>query len=302
MPFDLDTYLSDKKKLVEDKLNTLLRSPDAPLGNLEESIRYSALAGGKRLRPILVIAACEAVGGSAGKVLPIACAIEMIHTYSLVHDDLPSMDDDALRRGVPTNHTIFGEAAAILAGDALLTDAFHVIVSEGLSSGTDPALLCEVIRDISQAAGSRGMIRGQAIDLQIETLSEGKGGISLQDIERMHSLKTGALLEVSVTTGAKIGDADKKQLEQLALYGRSIGLAFQIVDDVLDVVGGGDMGKETGNDARNDKSTYAQIAGIEGSKKRASELTQSAVDALRGFGESAEPLKEIALYLGCRKF
>lgn len=301
MSFDLDTYLSDKKKLVEDKLNSLLRNPGTPLGTLEESIRYSALAGGKRLRPILSIAACEAVGASPGRVLPIACAIEMIHTYSLVHDDLPSMDDDALRRGVPTNHIVFGEAAAILAGDALLTDAFYIMVNEGLSSGIETGLLCEVLRDISQAAGSRGMIRGQAIDLGIEKLDMEGGKSSLRDIELMHSLKTGALIEVSVTTGAKIGGADKEQLEQLALYGRSIGLAFQIVDDVLDVVGGGDMGKERGNDARNEKATYAQIAGIEDSKKRASQLTQAAVDSLSVFGESAKPLKEIALYLGGRK-
>jgi len=301
MPFDLDTYLSDKKKLIEDKLNSLLRNPGAPLGTLEESIRYSALAGGKRLRPILSIAACEAIGGNADKVLPLACAIEMIHTYSLIHDDLPSMDDDALRRGVPTNHTVFGEAAAILSGDALLTDAFYVMVNEGLSSGIEAETLCEIVRDISKAAGSRGMIRGQAIDLQIETLAEDGGELSLQDIELMHSLKTGALIEVSVTAGAKIGGSDERQLEQLAIYGRSVGLAFQIVDDVLDVVGVGDMGKESGNDARNEKATYAHIAGVEASKERASELTQSAVEALSEFGDAARPLKEIAQYLGGRK-
>ncbi len=301
MPFDLDTYLSDKKKLIEDKLNSLLRNPGAPLGTLEESIRYSALAGGKRLRPILSIAACEAIGGNADKALPLACTIEMIHTYSLIHDDLPSMDDDALRRGVPTNHTVFGEAAAILSGDALLTDAFYVMVNEGLSSGIEAETLCEIVRDISKAAGSRGMIRGQAIDLQIETLAEDGGELSLQDIELMHSLKTGALIEVSVTAGAKIGGSDERQLEQLAIYGRSVGLAFQIVDDVLDVVGVGDMGKESGNDARNEKATYAHIAGIEASKERASELTQSAVEALSEFGDAARPLKEIAQYLGGRK-
>jgi geranylgeranyl diphosphate synthase, type II len=301
MPFDLDTYLSDKKKLIEDKLNSLLRNPGAPLGTLEESMRYSALAGGKRLRPILSIAACEAIGGNADKVLPLACAIEMIHTYSLIHDDLPSMDDDALRRGVPTNHTVFGEAAAILSGDALLTDAFYVMVNEGLSSGIEAETLCEIVRDISKAAGSRGMIRGQAIDLQIETHAEDAGDLSLQDIELMHSLKTGALIEVSVTAGAKIGGSDERQLEQLAIYGRSIGLAFQIVDDVLDVVGVGDRGKESGNDARNEKATYAHIAGIEASKERASELTQSAVEALSEFGDGARPLKEIAQYLGGRK-
>jgi len=301
MPFDLDYYLNDKKKLIEDKLNSLLRNPDAPLGTLEESIRYSALAGGKRLRPILAMAACEAIGGNADKALPLACAIEMIHTYSLIHDDLPSMDDDALRRGVPTNHIVFGEATAILAGDALLTDAFHVIVTEGAASGIGPALLCEVLRDISRAAGSRGMIRGQAIDLQIETLAGENSGVSLRGVELMHSLKTGALIQVSVTTGAKIGGADKSQLAQLALYGRFIGLVFQIVDDVLDVVGGSDMGKESGNDARNEKATYAGIAGVEDSRNRASELTRSAVGALQDFGEAAVPLKEIALYLGGRE-
>jgi len=302
MPFDLDTYLRTKKILIEDKLDLLLRNPGSPLGTLEESIRYSALAGGKRLRPILAIASCEAVGGSPEQALPVACAIEMIHTYSLVHDDLPSMDDDALRRGVPTNHTVFGEAAAILAGDALLTDAFNVMVDQGLAAGVSPALLCEAVRDISHAAGSKGMIKGQAIDLDIEVAGEDNGEVTLSGIERMHSLKTGALIEVSVTAGAKIGGADESQIERLALYGQSIGLAFQIIDDVLDVEGGGDIGKETGVDARNEKSTYAGIAGIDESKKRASELTSTAVAALDIFDEKAEALRAIALYMGGRNY
>lgn len=302
MPFDLESYLRDKKQLVEDRLDSLLRSSGSTMSTLQESMRYSALAGGKRLRPILAIAACEAVGSSEDKALPAACALEMIHTYSLIHDDLPSMDDDALRRGVPTNHTVFGEATAILAGDALLTDAFYVLVNEGMSAGIGPALLCEAVRDIAHAAGSGGMIRGQAIDLAIEAAHKDDGEATLLDIERMHSLKTGALIEVSVTTGAKIGEADERQLEQLALYGQSVGLAFQIIDDVLDIEGGGGMGKERGTDARNDKSTYAELAGIDESKKRAAELTRAAVTALDLFDERAEALREIALYLGGRNF
>lgn len=302
MPFDLESYLRDKKQLVEDRLDSLLRSSGSTMSTLQESMRYSSLAGGKRLRPILAIAACEAVGSSEDKALPAACALEMIHTYSLIHDDLPSMDDDALRRGVPTNHTVFGEATAILAGDALLTDAFYVLVNEGMSAGIGPALLCEAVRDIAHAAGSGGMIRGQAIDLAIEAAHKDDGEATLLDIERMHSLKTGALIEVSVTTGAKIGEADERQLEQLALYGQSVGLAFQIIDDVLDIEGGGGMGKERGTDARNDKSTYAELAGIDESKKRAAELTRAAVTALDLFDERAEALREIALYLGGRNF
>lgn len=301
MQFDLNNYLEEKKRAVDDRLNLLLRTEGEPLRSLQESMRYSVLSGGKRLRPVLAIASCEAVGGDPSKALPLACALEMIHTYSLIHDDLPSMDDDALRRGVPTNHIVFGEAAAILSGDALLTDAFSVIIKEGLSSGLSPDLVCEVASDVAKAAGSGGMIRGQAVDLGIENLSINGTQTTLQDVELMHSLKTGALIEVSVRSGAKIGGADKAQLDQLTTYARSVGLAFQIIDDVLDVEGTGDIGKERGNDARNDKSTYAGLAGVEGSKKRAAELTESAVNALKGFGDSAQPLKEIALYLGGRK-
>lgn len=300
MQFDLNSYLEEKKRVVDDRLNLLLRTDGEPLSSLQESMRYSVLSGGKRLRPVLAIASCESVGGDADKALPLACALEMIHTYSLIHDDLPSMDDDALRRGVPTNHIVFGEAAAILSGDALLTDAFSVIIREGLSSGLDPALLCEVASDVAKAAGSGGMIRGQAVDLGIENLSTNGKQPTLEDVELMHSLKTGALIEVSVRAGAKIGGADNAQLEQLTTYARSIGLAFQIIDDVLDVEGTGDIGKERGNDARNEKSTYAGLAGVEESKKRAAQLTDAAVSTLKGFGDSARPLREIALYLGGR--
>lgn len=296
MGFDIKSYLNHKRELVDSKLDSLLADGGGHPTRLLESMRYSALAGGKRLRPILTIAAGEAVGGDPLKVLPVACAIEMIHTYSLIHDDLPSMDDDALRRGVSTNHKVFGESTAILAGDALLTDAFSIIVRDGLKAGISPEVICGVVSDISQAAGSHGMIEGQAIDLALAGIKD----VTIGEVERMHALKTGAMIRVSVTTGARIGGADKVQLAKLTSYAEAVGLAFQIIDDVLDVEGEGDLGKERGNDARQGKSTYPGLAGIEESKRKASELTRSAVRMLEGFDEKAEPLRQIALYLGCR--
>jgi geranylgeranyl diphosphate synthase type II len=256
------------------------------------------LAGGKRLRPILALAAGEAVGADPEKVMPAACAIEMIHTYSLIHDDLPSMDDDALRRGIPTNHRVFGESTAILAGDALLSDAFGMLVAEGLRRGVSARMICEIVSDIAEAAGSRGMTEGQAMDLAL-TLA-GTKDVTLPQVERMHALKTGAMIRVSVTAGARIGGADENQLEKLASYADAVGLAYQIIDDILDIEGEGDLGKERGNDERRGKSTYPGLAGIEESKRKASELTRKAVGVLEGFDHRAEALRQIALYLGCR--
>ncbi|HSE83861.1 MAG TPA: polyprenyl synthetase family protein, partial [Thermodesulfobacteriota bacterium] len=183
MAFNVENYLSNRKEIVDEKLLELLPSPaDSHNAKLHESMRYSILAGGKRLRPVLCIAASEAVGGTLEKVLPVACAIEMIHTYSLIHDDLPSMDDDLLRRGLPTNHSVFGEALAILSGDALLTDAFFVIANEGISSGIPPSVVVEVIRDIAKAAGSEGMVSGQALDLALEGRE-----VTVELIEMSHS-------------------------------------------------------------------------------------------------------------------
>ncbi|MFI5322999.1 MAG: polyprenyl synthetase family protein [Thermodesulfobacteriota bacterium] len=296
MPFDIHNYLNEKRELVDRELAALFPEGVGHTTRLLESMRYSALAGGKRLRPILAIAAGEAVGADPEKVLPFACALEMIHTYSLIHDDLPSMDDDSLRRGVPTNHIVFGESTAILAGDALLTDAFSLLVGEGLGRGVSACVICDVVGDIALAAGSRGMIEGQAIDLALA----GTKDVTLPQVERMHALKTGAMIRVSVTTGARVGGADKTQLEKLTSYAEAIGLAFQIIDDILDIEGVGDLGKERGNDARHGKSTYPGLAGIEESKRKASELTRSAVRELEDFGGKAEPLRQIALYLGCR--
>jgi geranylgeranyl diphosphate synthase type II len=312
MEFNIKSYLASKRELVDRKLDSLLKYSPKNTSPLEESIRYSALSGGKRLRPILMIASNEAFGGKEQMVLPIACAIEMIHTYSLIHDDLPCMDDDSLRRGIATNHNVYGEAVAVLAGDALLTDAFNIMVREGLSSGLRPKILTEVVGDISHAAGSKGMIKGQSIDLTLEgtTLAldgtklvlEGTKDVSVGQVEKMHSLKTGALIEVSVTVGAKIGGANEKQIKKLVTYAKALGLAFQIVDDVLDIEGGKSIGKEVGADARNKKTTYPELVGLKRSKRKAQELTKKAFKALKDFDDKATPLREIALYLADRNF
>lgn len=305
MEFNIKSYLASKRELVDRKLDSLLKYSPKNTSPLEESIRYSALSGGKRLRPILMIASNEAFGGKEEMVLPIACAIEMIHTYSLIHDDLPCMDDDSLRRGIATNHNVYGEAVAVLAGDALLTDAFNIMVREGLSSGLRPKILTEVVGDISHAAGSKGMIKGQSIDLALEGTTlvlEGTKDVSVGQVEKMHSLKTGALIEVSITVGAKIGGANDKQIKKLITYAKALGLAFQIVDDILDIEGGKGIGKEVGADARNKKTTYPELVGLKRSKRKAQELTKKAFKALKDFDDKATPLREIALYLADRNF
>jgi geranylgeranyl diphosphate synthase type II len=298
MKFDIEAYLSSRKKIVDETLSRLLLDSAKPETKLHDSMRYSILAGGKRLRPILCIAAGEGVGGTIEQILPVACAIEMIHTYSLIHDDLPSMDDDSLRRGVPTNHSVFGEALAILAGDALLSDAFFIISNECILNGLGHALVLDVIRDISKAVGSQGMVDGQALDLALE----GRKEVTLELVERMHSLKTGSLIEASVVSGSRIGGANENEISSLRKYARCIGLSFQIIDDVLNVEGGAEIGKGRGTDARKKKATYPGLLGLEKSKRLALELTEEAVEELRDFDHRAEPLRQIALHLGGRKY
>lgn len=298
MGFDIKDYLSSRKALVDKTLLEYLLRFKSDLSKLHESMLYSVMAGGKRLRPILCMASCEMLGGNIEKTFPVACAIEMIHTYSLIHDDLPSMDDDLLRRGKPTNHSVYGEALAILAGDALLTDAFCLIVDEGISLRLTPSLVVSVIKDIAEASGSHGMVGGQAIDLSLE----GSKVVTLEMSERVHSLKTGALIEVSVMTGAKIGGANREQLSQLKSYSKALGLAFQIIDDVLDIEGGREIGKSRGVDVRKKKATYPSLIGVENAKKMAAKLTNEAIDALEDFGSEAVALREIAHYLGGRTY
>ncbi|KAB2842432.1 polyprenyl synthetase family protein, partial [bacterium] len=227
-------------------------------------------------------------------VLAAACALEMIHTYSLIHDDLPAMDDDDLRRGQPTNHKVFGEAIAILAGDSLLTEAFFTIAEAAKPEQAAAAL--EVIRRIAQASGSRGMAGGQAVDL----LSE-KKKISVAELERLHRHKTGKLIQVSIEAGALLAGADKRQFESLSRFGECIGLSFQIADDVLDIEGGEEIGKDIGSDVANEKATYPALLGLEESKRLAHQLTAEALGVLGDFDAKADPLREIARYVVYRK-
>lgn len=290
MKMDLKTYLADRKRAVEAALKSSLSDKAIP-DTLKRSMQYSLEAGGKRLRPILVIAGAEAVGGRAEKVMPVACALEMIHTFSLIHDDLPAMDDDDLRRGKPTNHKVFGEATAILAGDALLAEAFSLMADA--SRGTDPKLLIDVIRDISFATGSRGMTGGQVLDMD----SMGKR-ITEGELTRLHTLKTGRLITVAATSGAKFSGATEDKLSALKRYGEAVGLAFQIADDILDIEGDvKEIGKDVGSDVENEKATYPSLIGLEESKRRARSLVGAALESLSIFDERADPLREIARYI-----
>ena len=293
---DLKEYLKDRCQMVDEALDRFLPSGDELPASLHGSMRYSVFAGGKRVRPVLMLAACETVGGHLSWALPAACAMEMIHTYSLIHDDLPAMDDDDFRRGNPTNHKVFGEATAILAGDALLTEAFILLARA--EEGAHPAARLRVIHEIAHASGSRGMVGGQVVDME----SEGKGEIDLATLSYIHTHKTGALIRASVRAGAILGGASAESLAALTRYGDAIGLAFQIADDILDVEGTTEeLGKDAGSDQARGKATYPALMGLEASKARALELVQMALDALAPFDERAEPLRTIASYIVKRK-
>ncbi|MFP4616496.1 MAG: polyprenyl synthetase family protein, partial [Thiohalorhabdus sp.] len=259
----------------------------SPLGG---ALRYAVLGSGKRLRPILVLAGCEAVGGDADPALAPAAAVECIHAYSLVHDDLPALDNDDLRRGQPTTHKAFDEATAVLVGDALQTLAFQAIADAG---GLDVPTRLEMTRRLAHAAGHAGMVGGQALDLAQEDRA-----IGLEDLQRIHRLKTGALLRTSVELGALAGAADRETVDALGAYGRHIGLAFQITDDVLDVEGDtAALGKTAGADAEHRKATYPALLGLEESKRLARAEIERALEWLTPFGEAAEPLRALARYI-----
>ncbi|MCE5281892.1 MAG: polyprenyl synthetase family protein [Deltaproteobacteria bacterium] len=261
------------------------------------AVRYSLFAGGKRIRPILCLAAAEAVGGKPEPILPVACAIEMIHTYSLIHDDLPAMDNDDYRRGRLTSHKVFGEDLAILAGDALLTEAFQVMTRREVAAGLPPARLLQVVREIAEAAGWFGMVGGQVLDVQ----SEGQT-VAPETLYAIHRMKTGAMILVSLRTGAILAGAAEEALAALSDYGRQIGLAFQIADDILNVEGDKALlGKGTGSDAARGKVTFPLLLGLEASRSRAEELVKGAIEALAPFDEKAEPLRWIARYILERK-
>jgi geranylgeranyl diphosphate synthase type II len=254
---------------------------------------YSLMAGGKRVRPVLLLAAGNAVGGSEEDMLPFACAVEYVHTYSLIHDDLPAMDDDDFRRGRPTSHRVFGEALAILAGDALLTQAFEVLAADG---AVPPERRVAIIREIAVAGGPAGLVGGQAADL------EGEGrDLSLPELEFIHARKTGALILASVRCGAIAAGAAGARLADLSEYARRVGLCFQIVDDLLDVEGDpAATGKGTGRDSTRRKATFPAVFGIEASRRRAAELIDAAIAAIAGFGPEADPLRSLAGFVGRR--
>jgi geranylgeranyl diphosphate synthase, type II len=290
--FAIEKYLKERAALVERALITVIAEPEGPDARLQEAMRYSLLGGGKRLRPILVLAACEAVGGRPDAAMDLACAIEMIHTYSLIHDDLPCMDDDDLRHGRPCNHKVFGEALATLAGDALLTDAFRVLARAG-SDGVAPAVMLATAAELAEAAGSAGMVGGQVIDLA----SEGRK-LSIDQLELLHSKKTGALFRAAIVGGARLGGASAAELESLDTYARALGLAFQVVDDLLDVESTTEqLGKRARKDAAAGKNTYPSLLGIAKSRELARELERRAHHALDCFAERAEPLRAIATFV-----
>jgi len=290
---DLQTYLKQALQLVDAALDRSLPPADILPNRLHEAMRYSVFAGGKRIRPVLMMAACEAVGGKAEQVLPAACAIEMIHTYSLIHDDLPAMDDDDLRRGRPTNHKVYGEATAILAGDALLTEAF-ILLSEPAENDSIPAeTRCRIISILARAAGSYGMVGGQVIDME----SEGKS-VDFPTLEYIHARKTGALILAALQCGGLIGGADRAGMAALTRYGEMAGLAFQVADDILDIVGDQEvLGKDIGSDQARGKATYPALLGLEEARQRASELRDLAIGALEPLGTGAERLRQIARFI-----
>ncbi|UAL49579.1 polyprenyl synthetase family protein [Sutcliffiella horikoshii] len=259
---DLQTFMKDRKKLVEDALFSYMKSVEAP-EVLLESMNYSLKAGGKRLRPLLVLATLKSFGKPEEFGIPVACAVEMIHTYSLVHDDLPSMDDDDFRRGKPTNHKVYGEAMAILAGDALLTHSFEVM-EDLLNLDVKPMKVVTLMKELAKAAGPRGMVGGQVADM------EGEGAqLSLQDLEYIHRNKTGKLLGYSIVAGAILGDATEEQISKLEQFGDHLGLAFQIRDDILDIEGDASkIGKPVGSDTQNEKTTYPSLLTMNGAKEK----------------------------------
>ncbi|MBF0415580.1 MAG: polyprenyl synthetase family protein [Magnetococcales bacterium] len=288
---DLKHYLQTNRTLVDTALQSLLPAVGTLPVRLHQAIHHSLMAGGKRLRPILVLACAEAVGGMREPLLPFACGLECLHTYSLIHDDLPAMDNDDLRRGRPTCHKQFDEATAILAGDALLTVAFE-LASRPIVGITAETIL-HVVRQLAIDAGFSGMVGGQMMDLLAENRQ-----VDLEELRSIHRMKTGALIRFACESGARLGGGSGEQVEALKNYGAAIGLAFQITDDLLDVTGDSRiMGKATGKDHDNAKSTYPSVMGLPSARTLAEEQIQLALDHLKNFASSADPLRALARYI-----
>lgn len=293
----IDVYLSERSRLVERALERWLAEVASSVEpRLLEAMRYSLLSGGKRVRPILLLAAAEAAGGEVEPSLPFACAVEMVHTYSLIHDDLPAMDDDPVRRGRPSSHVAFGEGTAILAGDALLTEAFAVMSRSVDRAEVPPSRALAAIAELAVAAGAQGMVGGQTADI----LAEGQAA-ELARVESIHRRKTGALLRAAIRMGAIVADAEAAALERLTAYGDRIGLAFQIADDLLDETGNTfATGKAAQRDRERHKSTYPSALGVEAARALLRDTLDAGLAALAGFDDRAEALRAIARYVVAR--
>lgn len=288
--------IQDMVNQINDKLQYHLPTENTPQKTVVEAMRYSIDAGGKRLRPLLALSVTKMLGEDYTEVIPFAIAIEYIHTYSLIHDDLPCMDDDDLRRGKPTNHKVFGEATAVLAGDALLNRAYEIMIDASLE-GKNKENALRTMEYIAKAASYNGMIGGQIIDIESENKK-----VSIDTLKNMHNLKTGAIISASILTPAILFNADDIKQTALKKYAENLGLAFQIKDDLLDVLGDErDLGKKIGSDMTNGKTTYVSLLGIDESKEILASLTKEAIASLNVFGDKASFLKEFALYLLKRK-
>jgi geranylgeranyl diphosphate synthase type II len=303
----ITTYLDERRVLVDQALRDALPGPETP-PILREAVAYSVMAGGKRIRPILALAACDAVGADGRRILPLVVALEFVHTYSLIHDDLPAMDDDDLRRGHPTNHRVFGEDMAILAGDALQALAFAAL-TDGRNHGDIPAAVrLAAVAELAAAAGAAGLVGGQALDLRAEAppavapADEAGRAAALATLDDIHARKTGALMRAAVRMGAILGGATEGQLLALTRYGEAVGLLFQIADDVLDVEATPEeMGKATGKDGARRKWAYPAVIGVDASRAIAEAWVRDALDALSDFPAAADPLRGIARYIVDRR-
>jgi geranylgeranyl diphosphate synthase type II len=289
-PFDLDAYLRRQSSAIDEALESYLQKYPGGSQTIFRALRYGVFPGGKRIRPILTLAAGEIFGAKAKTLLPFACAVEMIHAYSLIHDDLPALDNDDLRRGLPTAHRVFGEGMALLAGDGLLTEAFHVISNPEAARDLSPAIVLQVIHELSRAVGVLGLVGGQAFDLEAENRD-----VDLATVELIHVRKTGALILASVRIGAQVGGARAEELSAISRYGEYLGLAFQIADDILDAQGetAAGEGPESGHNEKN-KATYPAVVGIVQARERLVELSRLCFDALAPFGPKAVAVRTIA--------
>ncbi len=296
----MERSYQDYKEIIDAHLLDFIPNIDNKSISLYESMKYSLTAGGKRLRPVLLLAACEFAGGDIKEAVPYACAMEYIHTYSLIHDDLPAMDNDDLRRGLPTNHKIYGDAIAILAGDGLLTTAFEAIHKDMMLYFDQPEKMRKRINasyEIAKGAGCKGMVAGQVSDIEAEA-----NDCSNEMLEYIHINKTGALIKSAIKAGLYLGNPSSDMLEQLDIYAENLGLAYQIADDILDEVGSTDeLGKEIGSDKKKNKTTYTSINGLEAAKERLDQLTDAAVEAIADYYDNAEFFRDLVLNLRDRR-